>query len=93
MSIWQLTTKKLSVFYRNIQNAARQKPVLAMVLVILCCATVLPFISALALFSLVGMLSLAQYLESKGNFNLLFYSNKFINYSYRYCHCGLCSLC
>lgn len=71
MSIWQLSTKKLSVFYRNIQNAARQKPVLAMVFVILCCTMVLPFISALALFPLVGMLSLAQYLESKGNLNVL----------------------
>lgn len=63
MSVWK-------VFYRNIKNSARQKPVLAMVLVILCCTAVLPIVSALALVPLVGMMSLAEYLESKGNKSL-----------------------
>lgn len=56
----------LVTVYGNIKGAAQRKPVLAMIMVISCCTMALPFVSALALFPLVGLISFSQYLESKG---------------------------
>lgn len=62
------------LFLRNIKSNtlqwAAQRPVLALVIVIIITGSILPFISALSLLPVVAIFNIGHFLESKGIFTI-----------------------